>query len=204
VTKLALDPAALDARSVYRLFTGGIVPRPIGFISTVSGDGRFNAAPFSFFNGISHDPPMLCFSSARRADREKDTLRNVSEVGDFVANIVDDDLVAAMAACAEDYPREVSEFERAGLTPAPGRVVKSPTVAEAPISFECTVVQILPLPQSSYTLVIGQVVYFHVRDDLVLPGHRIDAAALRAVGRMAGNGYTRTHELFELESFLKV
>jgi len=204
VTKVAIDPAALDARSVYRLFTGGIVPRPIGFISTVSADGHVNAAPFSFFNGISHDPPMLCFSSACRADREKDTLRNVSEVGDFVANIVDDDLVAAMAACAEDYPREVSEFERAGLTPAPSRAVTSPTVAEAPISFECTVGQILPLPRSTYTLVIGQVVYFHIREDLLLPGHRIDAAALRAVGRMAGNGYTRTHQLFELESFLRV
>jgi len=201
---MRIDPKDLGAERIYRLMTGIVVPRPIAWVTTVGPDGVVNAAPFSFFNGISHDPPMLCFSSARRADREKDTLRNVSEVGDFVANIVDDDLVAAMAACAEDYPREVSEFERAGLTPAPGRVVKSPTVAEAPISFECTVVQILPLPGSTYTLVIGQVVYFHVRDDLLLPGHRVDAAALRAVGRMAGNGYTRTHDLFELESFLRV
>ena len=98
----------------------------------------------------------------------------------------------------------MSEFERAGLTPAPSRLVRSPAVAEAPVSMECVVAQVLPLPESTYTLVIGRVVYFHVRRDLVLPGYRIDAAALRAVGRMAGNGYTRTGDVFELESFLRV
>ena len=202
--KTSIDPASIDGLTTYKLLTGSIVPRPIGFISTVSASGVFNAAPFSFFNGISHNPPMLCFSSQRRDDREKDTLINVRDVGDFVANIVDEAVLDAMAVCAIDFPADISEFERAGLTPVASRVVRAPAIAEAPVNLECRVIDIRPLPESTYTLVIARVEYFHVRTDLCAPDGKIDPRRLRAVGRMAGNLYTRTAEVFSTQSHVKV
>ncbi len=202
--KTSLDPAALDTLTTYKLLTGSVVPRPIGLISTVGRNGVFNAAPFSFFNGISHVPPMVCFSSQRREDRQKDTLLNVTETRDFVANVVDEAILPAMTECAVDVPIEVSEFERAGLTPVASRLVRSPAIAEAPVNLECRVVDILSLPESTYTLVIGRVVYFHVRADLCSADGKIDPLALRAVGRMAGNQYTRTRDVFVANSHLKV
>jgi flavin reductase (DIM6/NTAB) family NADH-FMN oxidoreductase RutF len=202
--KTSLDPRQLDTLTTYKVLTGSIVPRPIGLISTVGASGVFNAAPFSFFNGVSHVPPMVCFSAQRREDRQKDTLLNVIETRDFVANIVDEAILPAMARCAFDYPIEVSEFERAGLTPAPSRLVRSPAIAEAPVNLECTVVDVVPLPESTYTLVIGRVVFFHVRADLCSPDGKIDPARLLAVGRMAGNQYTRTRDVFVADSHLRV
>lgn len=198
--KIEIDPRSVDRKTVYKILTGCIVPRPIGFISSVSASGVFNAAPFSFFNGISHIPPLVCFSPSVRPDwQPKDTLKNVTEVRDFVVNIVDEDLAAAMSLCAEEYPPEVSEFEVAKLTPAPSKVVSSPRILESPVNMECRVVSILPLPESIYTLVIGQVVYFHVREDVYLPDGRIAWHRLRAVGRMAGDAYTRTRDIFTLD-----
>jgi flavin reductase (DIM6/NTAB) family NADH-FMN oxidoreductase RutF len=203
--KKSIDPADIDGLTTYKLLTGCIVPRPIGFISTVSLTGVFNAAPFSFFNGISHNPPMLCFSSQRRDDdRDKDTLINVRDVGDFVANIVDEAVLDAMAVCAIDFPADISEFERAGLTPVPSRVVRAPAIAEAPVNLECRVLDIRPLPESTYTLVIARVEYFHVRADLCAPDGKVDPHGLRAVGRMAGNLYTRTAQIMSTQSHVKV
>lgn len=199
-SKIDIDPERVDSKTVYKILTGCIVPRPIGWISTVSAAGVFNVAPFSFFNGISHIPPLVCFSPSVRTDQlPKDTLTNVMEVRDFVANVVDEATVEAMSASAEEYPPDVSEFDVAKLTPVPSKLVRSPGVLESPVNMECRVVDVVPLPESIYTLVIGRVIYFHVRKDVYLPGGRIDWQRLKAVGRMAGDSYARTGDIFALK-----
>ncbi len=199
-TKAEFDPAVMPAPDVYKILAGCVVPRPIGFISTVSRDKIHNAAPFSFFNAISHIPPMVCISISRiyKDGRRKDTLNNILDTGEFVANIVDEGIVEAQDFCSETHPPEFDEISGAGLTAVASRVVAAPCIAESPVNFECRVVQTMALPDSPYTLVIGRVLHMHVRRDLLLPNGRIDAARLRAVGRMTGNSYTRTDGMFTL------
>jgi flavin reductase (DIM6/NTAB) family NADH-FMN oxidoreductase RutF len=199
--KRALDPEMMASTDVYKVIAGCVVPRPIGFISTVSRDGIHNAAPFSFFNAISHNPPMVCISISPiyKSGQRKDTLKNITDVGDFVANIVNEELAAAQDRCSNDFAPEVDEFREAGLTAGPSKLVRSPRIEESPVNLECRLVQVMPLHPSPYTLVIGRVVLMHVRADLVQPNGRIDAARLAAIGRMTGNAYTRTRDLFTLE-----
>jgi flavin reductase (DIM6/NTAB) family NADH-FMN oxidoreductase RutF len=199
--KRELDPEAMASTDVYKIIAGCVVPRPIGFISTVSRDGIHNAAPFSFFNAISHNPPMVCMSISPiyKSARPKDTLTNITEVGDFVANIVNEELAAAQDRCSNEFPPEVDEFRESGLTPGPSKLVKAPRIEESPVNFECRLVQVMPLLPSPYTLVIGRVVLMHVRADLLQPNGRIDSARLAAIGRMTGNAYARTRDVFTLE-----
>lgn len=196
--KRELDPAQLDHQSVYKIMAGCIVPRPVGFISTIDGAGVFNAAPFSFFNMVSHVPPMVSVSIARNrtGDGPKDTLANILAGGDFVMNIVTEDIVEAADRCSEFQPPEVDEIALCGLTARASTSVKSPCIDESPVNFECRLVSRVDLPASLHTLVIGRVVRMHVRDDLLLPSHRIDQQRLSAVGRMAGNVYSRTRDMF--------
>jgi flavin reductase (DIM6/NTAB) family NADH-FMN oxidoreductase RutF len=199
VEKLVFDPESTPPPRLYKLVAGTIVPRPIGFISTMGRDGVANVAPFSFFNAVSHQPPIVLFSSHLRAGREKDTLRNVRETGEFVVNIVSEAIAAQMSASADDHPQQTSEFSVTGLTPVPGDMVKAPLVAESPVNMECKLLQLLPLPDSEYTVVLGRVVRFHVARDIIGEEGRIDSARLRAVGRMAGNTYSSTRELFSMQ-----
>lgn len=199
---IELDPAEMEGIQIYKILTGCIVPRPIGWISTVSKSGVFNAAPFSFFNGLSHIPPLVCFSVSvhyNENGRQKDTLTNVIDTNEFVFNLVDENLAIAQDICSEPYPAEIDEFEKANLTAVPGKIVKAPRIVESPVNFECTVVSVQPLPESVYTLVIGQVVYMHLREDILQPDGRIDLGRLAAVGRMTGDSYSRTREVFTLE-----
>lgn len=199
--KLVFDPTAMEDIYTYKLLTGCIVPRPIGFISSIGPDGVLNAAPFSFFNAISHKPPLVGFSVAPLlpSGRRKDTLANVRESGEFVVNIVTESIVRAQDICAREFPPEVDEFKQAGITAVPSERIKTPRVAESPVNFECAVVQILPLPESIYTFVIGRVLCMHIREDLVMAGGRIDLPALAAVGRMTGNAYSRATDVFTLD-----
>jgi flavin reductase (DIM6/NTAB) family NADH-FMN oxidoreductase RutF len=198
--KIEFDPAAMQPTDVYKIVAGCIVPRPIGFISTVSSSGINNAAPFSFFNAISHMPPMVCVSISQiyKANRRKDTLTNVLETGEFVVNIVDETIVQAQDFCSGSHPPEFDEIKGAGLTAAASRTVCAPRIEESPVNFECRLVEAIALPESRYTLVIGRVVRMHLRRDLILPSGRIDVAKLCAVGRMTGNTYTRTNSIFSL------
>jgi flavin reductase (DIM6/NTAB) family NADH-FMN oxidoreductase RutF len=196
--KCDLDPAQLDHQSVYKIMAGCIVPRPIGFISTIDGAGTFNAAPFSFFNMVSHIPPMVSVSIARNraGDGPKDTLANILAGGDFVVNIVTEDFVEAADRCSEFLPPEIDEIALTGLTAHASTSVKSPRIAESPVNFECRLLSSVDLPAALHTLVIGRVVRMHIRDDILLPSHRIDQQRLAAVGRMAGSTYCRTRDMF--------
>jgi flavin reductase (DIM6/NTAB) family NADH-FMN oxidoreductase RutF len=197
--KTTLDPATMATLPLYKLLTGTVVPRPIGFVSTMGKNGVANAAPFSFFNAVSPRPPIVFFSSGLRDGREKDTVVNIRETGEFVVNIVTESIAQQMSGCAENYPPATSEFAETGLTPVPATVVKAPMVAESPVNMECTLLQLIPLPGSEYTVAMGQVVMFHVAPELFAGDGRIDPARLAAVGRMAGNTYASTRELFSMQ-----
>ncbi len=195
---MIIDPQSFDGFN--RVLTGVVVPRPIAFVSTMSKDGLINLAPYSFFNAVAYDPPTIVFSSSRHAgDKRKDTLAHIEETGEFVVNIVVDDISEAMNRTAAEYPSEVSEFEIAGLTPAPSERVKPPRVAESPVNMECRLLQVVPLGQGDHQhgLVIGQIVLMHVRDDII-DGHRINHQRLKPTGRLAGSMYCHTSDVFEM------
>ena len=194
---MIIDPAKLDTQSVYKLLVGAVVPRPIAWVATRSRDGVLNLAPYSFFTVVSREPPMLAISIGPRTggeDYPKDTLTNMRESQEFVINMVSMALADAMHETSFNHSPEVDEFERAGVTPAPCEVVRTPRVAEARISMECTVEHMLKLGSDS--LVIGRMHRYHVEDSLISNG-RIDLMALDPLARMAGN-FTRVESLFDL------
>ena len=198
---MIVDPAATEARNVYRLMVAAIVPRPIAFVSTISPEGVLNLAPFSFFTGVSADPPVICFAPTIRASDggRKDTLRNIEATREFVVNVVSEEFAARMNVCAAEFPPEVDEFEVSGLTPIPSDLVRPPRVKESHVHMECRLLQIVeagtkPLGGS---LVLGQVLRFHVEDGW-LENYQIDPDKLRAIGRMGGASYTRTTDRFEM------
>jgi flavin reductase (DIM6/NTAB) family NADH-FMN oxidoreductase RutF len=197
---MQFDPQLVAPQSIYKLLIGCVVPRPIAWVSSLSMDAIPNLAPFSFFMAVCNDPPTLAFSSGRRAGHKKDTVQNIEYTQDFVVNLVDDALAEQMNLTSGEYPPEADEFALTGLTAAPGIKVKAPRVAEAPINMECRVVQILPVGHGPHSLVLGEIVYFHIRDDLYNPTTgRIDMHNLHPVGRLAGNLYTHVHEIFEMK-----
>lgn len=199
---MEVNPSLLPWRSVYKLLTGAIVPRPIGWISTISLQGAPNLAPFSFFNVVSSNPPHLVFApSIRTTDRsEKDTLRNIRQVGEFVVNIVSEDLLEAMNLTSTELPEDVDEFAYAGLTPAPSYKVQPLRVAESRVHFECTLHQLIELGDQpgGGALVIGRVVHIHVDEGVLLGEDKINLERLKPVGRLAGNAYCRVSDLIEL------
>lgn len=180
----------LTEREKYRLLTSCIVPRPIAWVSTMDRNGVLNAAPFSFFTGVSVEPPMIMFAVERRHGQKKDTLVNIEDTGEFVVNVVTEATVEAMNETSRDFLPEEDEFALSGLTPVASVHVKVPAIQESPIHMECVLRQIIEIGSSPHALVIGEVVGVRVRDELMRDG-RIDMEKLLAVGRMGGKFYTR-------------
>lgn len=196
---MKIDPAAQSSFDNYKLMTSCLVPRPIAFVSTQRADGARNLSPFSYFMGVGSDPPMVAVSISVHPDGPKDTIRNVRESGELVVNLVSEDIAAAMILASGEYVYGKDEFAVAGLTPAPSTRVKPPRVAESPVSFECKVLDIREYGPIPATLVVCQIVYFHVRDALYLADKgRVDTAAMHAVGRLGGIQYCRTQDMFEI------
>ena len=187
----------LSGADPYKLATGLVVPRPIGWIGTISSSGTPNLAPYSFFNCVSGAPPMFVFSPGRGARR--DTLANVRDIGEFTINIVTAEVVEAMNATAASFDADVDEFAAVGLTAVPSSIVRPPIVGECKANIECVVTQIIDIghPEHGSALVIGEATEFHVDAEL-LEGTRVDQAALRAIGRHVGNLYSHSTDLFEL------
>lgn len=202
---VSVDPAAHSPRDVYKLMAGLIVPRPIAWVSTVDPAGAANLAPFSFFSGVGSAPPTLLFCPALRGEggpepaSRKDTLKNVEATGEFVVNVVSDAIAPAANLTAAEVPPHVDEFKLAGLTPVASMVVRPPRVAESPAQMECKLLQVIYTSRkpSGGVIVLGEIVRFHFRADLV-DGFRVDPAGLDAVGRMAGNTWVRTRDRIEL------
>ncbi len=195
---MIVDPASTPPQQLYKLLIGSVVPRPIAFVSTVSPEGVRNLAPFSFFNGVCGDPPVVCFSTSFREPR-KDTYVNVKATSEFVVNIVSEEFAEQMNLCSGEYPYGVDEFQVSGLTPAPSHLVRPPRVLEAHVNMECKLIQIVDVSTRPMggSLILGEVIRFHVDDSLV-DNYRIDPDKLRAIGRMGGNEYTRTRDRFEM------
>jgi flavin reductase (DIM6/NTAB) family NADH-FMN oxidoreductase RutF len=194
---LEFDPAVTDERAVYRLLIGSVVPRPIGWASTVSADGVANLAPFSFFTVVRVAPPMVSLTIMPKADgSEKHTLRNARATGEFCFNVVTQPVWRQMVDSANGFPEGDSEFAETGLTPIPSVKVKPPRVKEAPIHFECKLHQVIELGPNRHPLVIGEVVYFHV-DPACMTGSYIDMKKLDPMGRLNGFFYSTLGEIFE-------
>jgi flavin reductase (DIM6/NTAB) family NADH-FMN oxidoreductase RutF len=187
-----IDPARLEGREPYFLITSLVVPRPIAWVSSVSADGVLNVAPHSYFNAISSNPWILHFTSTG----EKDTLRNVRATGEFVVNVVTRELVEEMNFTSADFPPGESEFEWAGLEPAPSVRVTPPRVARARVAFECRVNEIVS--KGNGHMVFGDVLLAHVDETLFVEG-RVDPHLLRPVGRLGGALYTdASGDIFKL------
>ncbi len=200
---MIIDPKKQSYKENYKLMIGSIVPRPIALVSTYSKADICNLAPFSFFTGITSDPPTICFSPARRGieGEEKDTLKNIKDTGEFVINIVNEDIVEQMNETATEFPPEVDEFKESGLTAIKAKIVNPPLVKESPISFECKRLQILEIGKAQSGggfLVIGEIVMFHIDDELLENG-RIDTGLLNPIGRLAGMEYTKLGERFKIK-----
>lgn len=188
----------------YKLLSSTITPRPIAWVSTVSETGERNAAPFSFFNVFGEDPPVVGFSiNDRTPGDRKDTGRNVRATGEFVVNLVDEDRLQAMNVTATEYGPGIDEFSASGLTSCPSLSIGAPRIVESPVSFECKLMQIVELgPYRS--LILGLVQVMHIRDDLLIDPERlyVDTEKMRIVGRMQGNGYIISDDIFDVARLL--
>lgn len=196
---MEIIPSDLTDQEVYFVLTGCVTPRPIAFVSSLSVGGALNLAPFSFFNVACSAPPILGFAPGPRADgRLKDTAANIQETGEFVINVVSMNMADGMNETAFDYDPGVSEFEAGGFTPLASDLIKPPRVAEAPISMECRLDRMLQLGKKQQYLILGEVLKFHISDDIVDDKGRISVAKLQPVGRLNGILYCRSEDQFAI------
>ena len=195
------DFSELTPRERYKLLIGAVVPRPIALVTTIDREGRFNAAPFSFFNCLSADPAILALGvEYRPTGPQKDTGRNVRDTQTFTVNIVSDQILEAMNVCAVPFEPGVDELQQAGLTASAGIKVASPFILESPASFECRHHTTLGIGNSR-EIILGEVVYAHIRAETINQTNlHIDPFALDAIGRMGGQGYASTRDYFDLST----
>lgn len=209
---MLFDPNEMNPRDAYQLLIGSVVPRPIAFVSSVAADGTFNLAPFSFFMGLTGDPPTVAVSINRKGARRdkagtltqagqpKDSLSNIEDAGEFVINLVNEEIAEAMNKTSADFPPDVDEFKVSGLTPVPAKIVRAPRVAESPINMECRLQQVVNVGRegSQTGLVIAEVLLWHIKDEYVTENGRIDVHKLQPVARLSANWYSTTRDLFEM------
>ena len=197
---MEFDFARLDPREGYKLIVSTVAPRPIAWVVTESPGGRLNAGPFSFFNAMSGDPPVVAVGIGNRGARVKDTGENIRRTGQFVVNLVSEEMMSAMNITAIEFGPEVDEIAEARLKTVPSLKVSPPRIADSPVALECERLHMIDI-DGARTIVIGRVLVLHVRDDCVLDAARcyIDTPKLRLVGRMHGRGwYVRTTDRVEM------
>ena len=193
---MKIDPGQHTEADNYKLLTNLVVPRPIAWVTSINESGLVNLAPFSFFNAVSSDPLQLVVSvGVKNDDSKKDTAANINQVGEFVVNMVTEELMNAMNISAADFPSNISELNAAGLNAVSCEKVKVPRVAESPVSFECTLRAQLPV--GSNTLFVGEVVMMHVTNNLI--GPRLHINGFAPIGRLGSPSmYCRTTDRFDL------
>lgn len=194
------DLAMMGPKQSYNLLTALVVPRPIAWVTSRNRSGRLNVAPFSFFNIMSGNPPVLAIGIGARDGKPKDTARNIIESREFVVNLVNEDCARPMNATAIDFPEEVDEASEVGLGTCRSVHVGVPRLEMSPVALECTVMQVIPI-EGARSIVIGAVAGVHVRDDAVLNAERghVDAFALGLIGRLHGSGwYARIGDAFQM------
>lgn len=199
---MQFDPQQIDQRAIYKLLTGSVIPRPIGWISSLSPDGIHNLAPFSYFNAVGEDPPHVMFSTVRSNNSNKDTLNNVLATKEFVVNMVTEETVEKMNRTSEIVAPEINEFELAGLTPIASIKVKPARVAESPITMECQLVHHYTLEGHQHggaTILIGKIVMFHIDESVLLDDYKINMLTYKPVARLAGANYSKLGEIFSIK-----
>ncbi|WP_297333706.1 flavin reductase family protein [Flavobacterium sp.] len=199
---MQIDPLHTSQKDIYKILTGTVIPRPIGWVSTTNAEGNYNLAPFSFFNAVGEDPPHVMFSTVRTGNINKDTLNNVLQTGEFVVNMATEDLVEKMNTTSANLKPGESEFELAELTPVPSVLVKAPRVLESPVNMECKLVHHYSLEDhknGGATIMIGRVVMFHIDDSILLDNYKINQDAYRPVARLAGWNYSKLGEIFSIK-----
>jgi flavin reductase (DIM6/NTAB) family NADH-FMN oxidoreductase RutF len=192
--------ADLNKRESHELLLSAILPRPIALVSTVGEDGVFNVAPFSCFAPAGLKPALVCLQIGWKRDgQKKDTLKNIEFSKDFVVNVVDETLAKAMHEASTEYPSDVDEFKEVGLTALKSDLVKAPRVAESPVNMECKLVRIWEFGEVSTGghLIIGEVMLAHIKDELWAVD-KIDIYKLKVIGRLGGDLYCRTRDMFEM------
>ena len=198
----AINPMELTEQENYFFLTASVIPRPVAFTTTLSNKGVLNGAPFSYFNIVAADPPLLSISVQRSGGEMKDTARNALEQGEFVVHITDESYIEKINETSIAFPPSRSEVEHSGLTPVESTEIKTPGVKEASIRMECVVERIIPLggreSAPACDLIIGKVVKYHIRETVLKEG-RIDANLLRPVSRLAGTQYEKLGEIFKLK-----
>ena len=197
---MQLDPQLMSVKEIYQTMVRLITPRPIAWVSTIASDGTSNVAPYSFFNGVGANPPSVVFCPANKRDgTPKDSLRNIEATGEFVVNLVPFALREQMNHSAADFGADVSEFAACGIETIDSVCVRPPRVAESPAALECRLFQTMHLGAgpAGANLVIGEVVMFHICDD-VYSADAIDPEKLDFIGRLGGTEYVRTRDRFDL------
>lgn len=200
---MQIDPATLEPRTVHKLMIGTVVPRPIAWITSHDGEGNWNAAPFSYFNAVSSRPCVVSTSFSFKPhteDGHKDTLNNILRTREYCINVVTGAQAEAMNVTSTDYPPDYDELSEADLSHEPCQVITGRRIIGSPVAFECRLRQSVPVGEGpgSATLVLGDVLRIHIADSVIDDDHHVDIRALDPVGRLAGDGYSYTRELFEL------
>jgi flavin reductase (DIM6/NTAB) family NADH-FMN oxidoreductase RutF len=196
------DPNNLEYTAVYKLLTGSIIPRPIGWISTVDENGINNLAPFSYFNAVGEDPPHVMFSTSRGNNTNKDTLNNVLANKQFVVNMVIEALAVQMNTTSQAVASDVDEFELAGLTPISSIKIKPMRVKESPITFECEMVHHYFLEdhkQGGACIIVGRIVMMHFDEAVLLDNYKINMENYKPIARLAGSNYSKIGEIFSVK-----
>ena len=192
---LTVNPKEIPTSQLHGYLLGSVTPRPIAFASTIDKDGNVNLSPFSFFNCFGYNPPLLIFSPARRGrdNTTKHTYENVLEVQEVVINIVSYSMVQQMSLASTEYPKGINEFQKAGFTEVASTLIKPPRVAEAPVSMECNVLQIVPTGTEggAGNLVICEIILMHIKEEILDEQGKIDPFKLDAVARLGGDWYCR-------------
>ncbi|WP_177764330.1 flavin reductase family protein [Flavobacterium sp. I3-2] len=191
-----------ESNTLYKLLTGLVIPRPIGWISTKDENGINNLAPFSFFNIVGEDPPHIMFSTVRTGNKNKDTLNNVLATKEFVVNLVTEDLVEQMNLTSNNVTSDVDEFELANLTPIPSQTIKPMRVGESKAHFECEMVHHYFLENHTNggaCVVIGKVKMIHVNEEILLDNYKINLETYKPVARLAGSNYSKLGEIFTIK-----
>lgn len=191
-----------ESSTLYKLLTGLVIPRPIGWISTKDENGINNLAPFSFFNVVGEDPPHIMFSTVRTGNKNKDTLNNVLATKEFVVNLVTEDLVEQMNLTSNNVSSDIDEFELANLTPIPSQTIKPMRVGEAKAHFECEMVHHYFLENHSNggaCVVIGKVKMIHINEEILLDNFKINLETYKPVARLAGSNYSKLGEIFTIK-----
>ena len=200
---LSIDPMDNTERENYKLLTGSIIPRPIAFVTSVADDGTINGAPFSYFNIVSSNPPMISLSIQRQQGKQKDTARNILAGKEFVVHIVDEQNVEKVNETAASLPADQSEISLANLTLVDSDKVNIPGVKEAKVRFECSLEHSIELggvsDQPGADLIIGKILQYHIDETIIFDDKKIDPYKLQAVSRLAGINYAKVGEVFPIK-----